>query len=160
MVVWASVAALADPSGPAIIELAGWRWIFAANAPIGLAIVVLGRRLLVENRGERAEVTIDLVAVPLGTLAIGLVTLGMVQGSQWGWTDGKTLACFAISVPLAAVVVHRSAHHPEPLLDLSLIRHRAFDVASGVLLVFTMSVPGFWFAAPLYVQSVGGRRAA
>lgn len=158
--IWAAVAAIAGAAGPpigaAIIELASWRWIFVMNAPIGLAIVLVGRRVLQETRGDRADVRIDLIAVPLGTASVGLVVLGMLQGGRWGWSDPLTLGCFAISVPLLAVVVWRSGRHPEPLLDLSLFRHRRFCVASGVLLVFNLSVSGFWFGAPLYLQTVWG----
>ena len=158
--IWAAVASIAGAAGPpigaGIIEVSSWRWIFIVNVPIGLVIVVVGRRTLVENKGERSDSKIDLVGVPLGTLAVALVTLGLLQGSEWGWTDWRVLACFLLSPALIAVVVHRSRVHPEPLLDLSLFESRRFSVASSSLLVFNMGVSAFWFAAPVYMQTVWG----
>jgi EmrB/QacA subfamily drug resistance transporter len=158
--VWAAVAAVAGAAGPplgaAIIELASWRWIFAINAPVGVAIVLLGRSVLAENTGRRAETKIDLVAVPLGTIGVALVVLGVLQGSTWGWLGGWTLGAFALGVVTLGVVVARSARHPEPLVDLTLFRNRPFSVASAVLLVFNTAVSGFWFAAPVFMRDIWG----
>ena len=159
--IWAAVASVAGAAGPpigaAIIEFASWRWIFIMNAPIGLAVVLIGRRVLVENKGERSpDARIDLFGVPVGSAGIALLTLGLLQGSQWGWSDKWVLACFALTPLLLGLLVWRSSSHPEPLLDLSVFRLRRFSVASGSMLVFNLGVSAFWFSAPVYMQTVWG----
>ena len=158
--VWAAVAAIAGAAGPpvgaAIIEIASWRWIFFINAPIGLAILLLGRDALIENKGERSDKKIDLIGIPLGTLAVALVTMSLLQGSTWGWADWRVLSGLVLAAPLVKLVVERSKRHPEPLLNLSLFAHRRFSVASAGLLLFNLGVSALWFAAPVYMQTVWG----
>src|SRR6478609_728992 len=51
--IWGAMGALAGAIGPtvgaALVELASWRWVFLINVPAGIAIVVLGRRVLTES---------------------------------------------------------------------------------------------------------------
>ena len=156
--VWGSIAALAGglgpPAGAAVIELGGWRWIFLINIPVVLIVVILGRRILRESKGQNSGSRIDVVSIPLGTLSLAAITLGVLEGKTWGWTSPAVLACFAGGAVLLAVVAMRSRVHPEPLLDLSLFRERRFTSASVGTMLFNMPVAGFWFSAPLFMQTV------
>ena len=158
--IWGAIGAVAGAAGPpigaAIIELADWRWVFFINVPIGLVIVLLGRAVLPEVKGERSDVRIDLLGIPVGTAGVALLTLGLLQGSSWGWLDWRVVACFVATPLLIAALVRRSATHPEPLLDLSLFAHRRFNVASGAVLTFNLGVSAAWFSAPVYFQTVWG----
>ena len=94
--VWGSVAALAGglgpPLGSAVIELGGWRWIFFINIPVVLIVVVLGRNVLRESKGSSTGTRLDMVSVPLGTIGLALLTLGVLQGEQGGGTMPGSLA--------------------------------------------------------------------
>ncbi len=156
--VWGSIAALAGglgpPLGAALIELGGWRWVFFINVPAMAVIVLIGRKMLRESSNERSGARLDVVSVPLGTVALALLTLGVLEGHAWGWTSPAILACFGGAVVLLSVVVHRSRTHLEPLLDLTLFRHKRFTTASVSSLLLNLAVGGFWFTAPLYMQTV------
>lgn len=158
--IWGATGAIAGAAGPpvgaAIIELANWRWVFFINVPLGLAILVLGRSVLPEVKGERSDVRIDLIGIPMGAAGVALLTLGLLQGSSWGWLDWRVAACFVAAPLLVAALIHRSATHPEPLLDLSLFAHRRFNVASAATLAFNLGVSAAWFSAPVYFQTVWG----
>lgn len=158
--IWGAAGAVAGAAGPpigaGIIELANWRWVFFINVPIGLAIVVLGRTVLPEAKGGRSDTRIDLIGIPMGTAGVALLTLGLLQGSSWGWLDWRVLGCFFLTPLLIAGLIRRSATHPEPLLDLSLFAHRRFNVASGAILTFNLGVSAAWFSAPVYFQTVWG----
>ena len=56
--IWGATAALAAAVGPALggllVEAGDWRWVFAANLPLG-ALVYLGARTLDESRDERLK---------------------------------------------------------------------------------------------------------
>ena len=155
--VWGSIAALAGglgpPIGAAVIELGGWRWIFLINIPVVLIVVTLGRRILRESKGQNSGSRIDVVSIPLGTLSLAAITLGVLEGKTWGWTSPSVLGCFLGGIALLAVVAIRSRVHPEPLLDLSLFRGRRFTSASVGTMLFNMPVSGFWFSAPLFMQT-------
>lgn len=156
--VWGSIAALAGglgpPAGAAVIELGGWRWIFLINIPVVIIVVTLGRRVLRESKGQSTGVRIDIVSIPLGTLGLAAITLAVLEGKTWGWTSPAVLGCFAASIVFLGIVVLRSRAHPEPLIDLSLFRGRRFSSASVGTMLFNMPVAGFWFSAPLFMQTV------
>lgn len=156
--VWGSIAALAGglgpPLGAAVIELGGWRWIFFINVPVVAVVVILGRKVLRESKGQSTGVRLDMVSVPLGTIALATLTLGVLEGHTWGWTSPAVLGCFATTIVALSYVVYRSGHHAEPLLDLSLFKHRRFTSASLSTFAFNLPVSGFWFTAPLFTQTV------
>ena len=156
--VWGSIAALAGglgpPLGAGVIELGGWRWIFFINIPVVVVVVVLGRKILRESKGSSTGTRLDMVSVPLGTVGLALLTLGVLEGEKWGWTSPSIIGCFLGAVVFALVVVRRSATHAEPLLDLSIFRHRRFSTASVATLTLNLPVAGFWFSAPLFCQTV------
>ena len=156
--VWGSIAALAGglgpPLGAGVIELGGWRWIFFINIPVVVIVVVLGRRVLRESKGSSTGARLDMVSVPLGTIGLALLTLGVLEGEKWGWTSPSIIGCFVGAVVFGVVVVRRSATHSEPLLDLSIFRHRRFSTASVATFTLNLPVAGFWFSAPLFCQTV------
>src|SRR3954471_12607748 len=91
-----------------ILGVTGWRWVFLVNVPIGIAaLIVVYRTLHVHH--ERREARIDWAGA--ATLVITLVPLLTVleQGREWGWTSGRSMACFVIAAAgLAAFVAVES----------------------------------------------------
>jgi EmrB/QacA subfamily drug resistance transporter len=158
--VWGSIAALAGglgpPLGAAVIELGGWRWVFFINVPALAVVVLLGRNVLRESQAEHSGIRLDVAAIPFGTAGLALLTLGVLEGNSWGWTSRAVLGCLVGAVALLGVVVMRSARHPEPLLDLELFRRRRFTAASTGSMLFNLPVGGFWFCAPLFMQTAWG----
>jgi EmrB/QacA subfamily drug resistance transporter len=156
--VWGSIAALAGglgpPLGAAVIEFAGWRWIFFINVPAVAIVVLLGRKVLRESKGQSTGTRLDMVSVPLGTIGLASLTLGVLQGHKWGWSSPEIIACFMSAVVFLTYVVLRSRQHAEPLIDLSLFQHRRFTSASIATFAFNLPVAGFWFSAPLFMQTV------
>jgi len=70
----------------------------------------------------------DLLGAAELALGIGVLTLGIVKGSDWGWTDARTLGSFAAALALTAAFVVRSSHHEAPVIELPLLRVRSFAV--------------------------------
>lgn len=158
--IWGSFAALAGglgpPAGAGLIALGGWRAIFFLNIPVVIVVVILGRRFLEESSDLRKGVRLDLVSVPLGSIALASLTLAVLEGEKWGWTSGPVLALFLGALALFVIVVLRSRTHPEPLLDLALFRRRRFTGAAVTTFLFNAPISGFWFATPLFMQTIWG----
>jgi EmrB/QacA subfamily drug resistance transporter len=129
----AGVAALAAALGPVLgglmVDLGGWRLVFLVNLPIGLAALVLGRRMPEPPRRPQASRP-DLLGSLVAVLAVGSLALGAVQGPVWGWDDPRTIAAFAASAVLAPLLVWRSAVHTAPVLELVLFRVRSFSAGN------------------------------
>ena len=126
--VWGATAALAAAIGPALggllVEVGDWRWVFAANLPLG-ALVYVGARALTESKDEAAEGLPDLLGVALVIVGLGLLALGILEGGEWGWTSARIIAPFAVALVLLVVAFERCRLHPRPVIDPDLLRNRA-----------------------------------
>ena len=70
--------------------------------------------------------------------ALATLVLAIAQGSTWGWSNGRTIVCFSAAVVIGACFLYRSAHHLEPVLDLSLFSSRSFSIANAATLLYAM----------------------
>jgi MFS family permease len=64
-----------------------WRFVFAGEVLIVLAILVLARRIEDEPPGARPR--IDLLGVVLSAIGLGLAVFGVLRSSVWGWVAPK-----------------------------------------------------------------------
>jgi EmrB/QacA subfamily drug resistance transporter len=114
----------------------GWRPIFLVNVPIGIAAIVLARRLLPESRHDKAD-RLDPLGVLLLTSGVGAITAPLVLGQSQHWPLWTWLAFVAGFVLIASFILwerHVGEQGGHPLLPLSLFEHRAFN--SGLLVNF------------------------
>lgn len=155
---WGASAALASGLGPpiggALVEWGSWRWAFLVNLPFGLAALWAGRRMLVESRAPGRRRMPDLLGAALSALTLGLVTLGLVKGEDWGWLSVATLGCFAVAILLFVGFVVSSRRSRSPLLDPALLRIRAFSVGNTATIVAGMGFYAYLLTNILWLQLV------
>jgi EmrB/QacA subfamily drug resistance transporter len=156
--VWGAVGAVAAASGPSlgglVVDRVDWRWAFLINLPIGFVAWLVGRRLLREARDESATRWPDAVGAVLVTLAVGALSLGIVEGTDWGWGDPRIVGAFATAAVLIPVVVLRAARHPAPVIDLALFRVRSFAVANVASILFATAFSAMLLSGVLFLTGV------
>jgi EmrB/QacA subfamily drug resistance transporter len=156
---WAAVGGLAAALGPVVGGLlvqASWRWVFLINVPVGVVALAVGVRVL--PRPKRAAVgrLPDFVGVVALTAGIGLLALGLVQSSDWGWGSAGVIgALVAAGVALAAFVL-RSARHPAPVVELSVLRSPGFGPAVVALFLFSLSFAAMLLSLVEYMDGAWG----
>jgi NTE family protein len=121
-----------------------------------LAVLVATPRLLEESRGPTTDARLDVLGVAMGTAAIGLLALGIVEGHGWGWTSPQVLGCFLGALVLGPLFVWRSLHHPAPLLNLGLFRVRAVWSANLANVFMAMMGLSIWLVWPLFLTQIWG----
>jgi DHA2 family methylenomycin A resistance protein-like MFS transporter len=156
---WSGVSAMALAAGPVVggllTDAFGWRWVFYVNLPIGVASFLVAGRVVAESRNP-APRRLDLPGLLLGSLGLGALTLGLIEGNQRGWGSPAILALLAAgTVGLAAFLVVE-ARRPEPMLALRFFRDKAFTTANTVVLLAGFALLGFVFFNTLYFQAVHG----
>ncbi len=150
-----ALGAVAGPAlGSALIEASSWRAIFLINVPLCLVILAISPRLLRESKDPRASGRIDLLGVPIGTVAIALVMFGIVQSESWGLSDPRIIALLVIGLALFPVLIWRSARHPEPLLDLELFGIRSFASANTGAAFFSSAFTAGFLVNSLLLQDL------
>lgn len=139
-----------------IAGIAGWRWIFLVNVPIGLLALVVVQRTL-RLRHTRLDQRIDWWGAV--TLSTGLVPLLLVaeQGREWGWGSPQALACYLVGVSsLVAFVLIERRMADEAMLPPALFAVPTVKVASVSSVLLGMAMFGGLASIPLYLQIVKG----
>jgi len=150
----ALASALGPPIGGALVALWSWRLVFVVNVPLGIATILVARQVLVESRASGRRRVPDLRGAALLVVALGLLTLGVVQGPTWGWTSPGVLAALIFSVVTAIGCVWSSVQHRFPILDHALLRQRAFAVANMATLVASAGWYAYMLAHVLWLRYV------
>jgi EmrB/QacA subfamily drug resistance transporter len=139
-----------------ILGIAGWRWIFLINLPIGLlALFVVSRVLHVEH--HRQPHKIDFVGAT--TLTVALVPLLIVaeQGREWGWASISSLACYIVGVgAIVAFIRAERAAGDEALLPLRMFRNSVYSLGMIVSTIVGIGMFGGITLIPIYLQVVKG----
>lgn len=158
--VWGISGGLAAAVGPTLgamlVQSAGWRAVFLINVPIAFLGIPIGLRVMQESRAEQVPRRVDLIGVPMASLAVGVLVLAIVQGEGWGWASGRTIGCVVAAVVLATGFVRRSLSHPTPLFDLGLYRNRSYLVATIGAVLFTVSFFGWLVQLPNFLEAQWG----
>ena len=155
---WTAVAAAAAGVGPSLggllLSASNWRLVFLVNVPIGIAAIVLTRRLLVESRAPGRRRVPDMLGSAIFALATALLVLAIVKGEDWGWTSALELGCLAAAAVLGVLFIRRCGRRRDPLIDLHLFRIRDFTVANAMTLVGAAGFFGYTLCNVLYLTTV------
>jgi MFS family permease len=165
----AAAGAVAVAIGPLIggfcTTYFSWRWVFAGEVVVVLAILLLTRRIAdapVENRPQ-----LDIVGAVLSATGLGLFVFGVLRSAEWGWItpkpDGPSWANLSptIWLMLAGLFViwlffrwqaRREANGQEPLIRTDMLRNP--QLTGGLLMFFFQFLmqAGLFFVVPLYLS--------
>ena len=156
-------------AGGLLVAYADWRWVLFVNVPIGLAVAVAARFVLVPGTGSstgtaRRRDRFDLPGTITGTAGVAALVYGLSNAatspngtSHWG--DAKVVVALAASAVLLvafAVIESRSRH---ALLPVRLLRSRDRVGAYLMMLGVGTLIAGVFFFLTLFVQDVWGYSA-
>jgi DHA2 family multidrug resistance protein len=146
-----------------------WRWIFFINVPIGLVSMWLSNRLIHDpgdftrermNAKAEGRMSIDGVGIVLITLASAALEISLDRGQIDDWfRSGVITTMISIAVLGWVATVFWELRNPNPIIDLTLLRHRNFAIASVLFFVFGFSLFGTTTLIPQILQSLYGYRA-
>ncbi|HZP14616.1 MAG TPA: MDR family MFS transporter [Nocardioides sp.] len=139
-----------------ILGVAGWRWVFLVNVPIGLiALVVVYRTLHVHH--VRRDAKVDWRGAL--ALVVCLVPLLVVleQGRSWGWGSGRSITSFVIAaIGLVAFLWAENRAGLTALIPLKLFTIRPAAVTIVASVIVGAGMFGGMLLLPLYMQIVHG----
>ena len=138
------------PLGGFITTYLSWRYIFFLNVPVGL----LGMALVfgwINNFYGTARRPFDAVGFVLNGAALAILIYGMdLLGHRGIQRDGVTLV--AVGVALGVLAVWYALRVRHPLVDLSALRFRSFNVVNVGGSFFRLAISGPTFLLPLLFQ--------
>ncbi|WP_206053978.1 MFS transporter [Nocardioides iriomotensis] len=148
-----------------------WRIIFAGEVLLVGLILVMTPKVADAGRDGPAP-RLDIVGTFLSAAGLGLVVLGVLQSSTWGWVKptedspvtpfGFSLTVFVIGSGAALLWAftawqgHRVSSDHDPLVHLALLT--IAPLRSGLIGLFSQNLilMGVFFTIPLYLQLVIG----
>ena len=157
--IWAAGASLALTAGPLVggglIALVGWRAIFLVNLPIGLAGLWLTWRFAHETTASPTR-EIDLPGHLAAIAALGSLAGAIIEGGTLGWRNPWVMAGGVACVVLIALFIVQEGRAKQPMLPLTLFRHRMFALSALVGLLVNVAFYGLIFVFSLYFQQING----
>ncbi len=145
---------LAPALGPAVggvlIDWFSWRAVYLPGIPFGLLALVGARRYLHNDR-RASRIAFDWIGFAL--LSAGLATLlaGLAELAE---TRTWALAGIFSGGLLLALFIRRCARIATPLIELSVLAHPRFALASALSMVYGAGLYGSTYLVPLLAQGV------
>ncbi len=172
----AAAGAVAVAVGPLIggifTTYFSWRWVFAGEVLIVIAILILARRIADAPPETRPK--LDFVGAALSATGLALLVFGVLRSSEWGWIKPKPGATswWGLSptiwlVLAGAAVLYgflqweglRERRGLEPLVRPALLQNK--QLTGGLTMFFFQYLvqAGLFFVVPLYLSVALGLSA-
>ena len=168
-----AAAAIAVAVGPVIggfmTTYFSWRYVFAGEVVIDIAILLLARRAADSPVAHRPH--LDLIGVVVSSAGLALFVIGVLKSSTWGWIMPKAGApsLFGLSLTiwfmLAGLFIlwlfYRYQQRlertgKEPLIAPSLLKNRQLTGGLISFLFMFLIQSGIFFIVPLFLSVVVG----
>lgn len=151
------VGSFSSAAGPtvaaAILSVAGWPWLFAVNVPLGILVLVMGRRTLpLTPRGSHR---LDWGSVGLNALAFGALISG-IDAAGHGEGPVLSLALLASAALACFFLARRQLSLPVPLLPVDLLRRPIFALSVAASTCSFAAQAMAFVAMPFYLETVAG----
>ena len=171
MAINSMVVATASVAGPsvaaAILSVASWPWLFAFNVPLGIVVVLLGRKALPFNALAKAGGgRFTWVDVLLNILMFGLIFLGAdglgvrepaAQGAAPLVSTTGAVAMLAAGILLGFIYLRRQRTLAVPLFPVDLMRIPVFALSMGTSVAAFGAQMLSYIALPFLLLDVYGR---
>jgi EmrB/QacA subfamily drug resistance transporter len=158
--------------GWATTELS-WRIVFVGEVVL-VVIILAMTRMIQDALRPGAKPKLDFLGTILSAMGLGLIVLGVLQSSTWGWITPKDspIEPFGFALTLFVVAAggllvwafvlwqqHRERIGTDPLVHLGLLKILPLRAGLMGLLSQNLILMGIFFTVPLYLQLVLGYNA-
>jgi EmrB/QacA subfamily drug resistance transporter len=135
--IWGLAAIIGPSFGGAVTHFASWHWIFAANVPLAIAVIVLAQRY-VPASAARVRGPLDLAGLAVLSLGLLGVMVGLTRLDTRAATFGNAVTYGALAIAAIAfgllVPIERRAAAPVIAPALFATRQLALTYALEVLI--------------------------
>jgi DHA2 family multidrug resistance protein len=158
--------AIGPTLGGWITDNFNWHWIFFINIPFGLLSLFLSNRMVEDpphlklRRENSKHLKVDFMGLGLVALGVGCLEFTLDKGQEKDWFGDPMIRAFAIlAVATLIFFTWWEWHHPDPIVDLKLLKNRNFGTAVFLQLILGMVLFGTTVLIPQYLQALLGYTA-
>jgi EmrB/QacA subfamily drug resistance transporter len=161
---WAAMGGVGGSAGAllggALTQAFDWPAVFIINVPVGIAVVLAGRRLIPRAAAVANERKLDVPGAVLISGGLTAIVYGIVRTDSLGWGSVGVLAPLALGIVLLglfALVEGKLA--ADPLIPLDVFKMPALRAANLVVALLFAAMFGMWYFVSLFLQEVKGADA-
>ncbi len=156
--------AIGPTLGGWITDNYNWHWIFFINLPIGVLSLWLSNRMVEDPPALKArmkiKLPIDFTGLALVASGVGCLEFFLDKGQEKDWFGDPMITTVAWTAAVLLVTfVWWEWRHPDPIVDLKLLKNRNFGTAVFLQLVLGMVLFGSTVLIPQYLQTLLGYTA-
>ena len=165
MAVWGVGIMFAPIIGPTlggwITDNWNWRWVFYINVPVGIAAVLLAWLFVPDSTTERPAVRrVDVPGLVLLVVGVSCLQFVLDRGQREDWFASPVIVWLSVIAAGALIaLIVRELRAEEPVIDLRVLRHPTFAVATAAMFVMSIAFYGIMVLSPLYTQILMGYTA-
>ncbi len=157
--IWGAMAGLGGTSGVLLggilTQAFGWPAIFIINVPIGIAVVMVGRRLVPADERASTQGHFDLAGAVAITAGLTALVYGIVRTEALGWGSAGVLIPLALALGLiGAFLVIEGRIARAPIMPLRIFRMPTLRAANIVIFLLGSALFAMWFFVSLFLQQV------
>ncbi|MFD1418988.1 MFS transporter [Companilactobacillus keshanensis] len=149
-------AALGPSIGGLVAQFMGWHWVFLINIPVVVLVLIINIATLSMKNEQVSASKIDIIGAVLIALTLFLMTLGLVQGRNWGWTSATTIGTFVTGLISLVAFIYHDKHTSDPIVPLSLFKDRNFVASTIMILLSFTFLASFVGIMPTYLTKIMG----
>ncbi len=141
-------------AGGVLTQILSWHWIFFVNVPVGIATLVAGSFLLVDNVGLGIRHGVDWVGSALVTASVMVAIYGMVTASSHGWASTHTLGFLGLGAVLMAAFIVLESRISNPIMPLRILKLRTLTGSAVIRGLLVIGMFSTFFIGALYFEHV------
>jgi EmrB/QacA subfamily drug resistance transporter len=158
---WAAMGGVGGSAGVllggALTQGFSWPAVFIINVPVGIAVLIAGRRLIPHEGAVAKERKLDIPGAVLISGGLTAIVYGIVRTDSLGWGSPGVLGPLALGVVLLGLfVLVEGKLSPDPLIPLDVFKMPALRAANLVVALLFAAIFGMWYFVSLYLQEVKG----
>jgi EmrB/QacA subfamily drug resistance transporter len=158
---WAAMGGIGGSAGVllggALTQEFSWPAVFIINIPVGIAVVIAGRRVIPRESAVANDRKLDVPGAVLISGGLTAIVYGVVRTDSLGWGSLGVLIPLALGIVLLglfALVEGKLAS--DPLIPLDVFKMPALRAANLIVALLFAAIFGMWYFVSLYLQEVKG----
>ena len=156
--------AIGPTIGGWITDNYNWHWIFFINLPVGLLSLWLTHRMVEDppylTQMRKKIGSIDALGLSSVALGVGCLEFVLDKGQEKDWFGDPMILTFAIVAGAVLLFfIYWEWHHPDPIVDLKLLKNRNFGTAVFLQFVLGMVLFSTTVLMPQFMQTLLGYTA-
>lgn len=158
---WAAMGGVGGSAGAllggALTQAFSWPAVFIINVPVGIAVVLAGRRLIPRLDPIANERKLDVPGAVLISGGLTAIVYGIVRTDSLGWASPGVLVPLALGLVLLGLFAFVEGKlAADPLIPLDVFKMPALRAANLVVALLFAAMFGMWYFVSLYLQEVKG----